>query len=79
MQARYLVVPHEGVWKINFDNRWFGPFQTRDAAVAQAIENAREAGKLGHKDAEVLEMVRPGVFDRVWHAALDGTAQPAAE
>jgi len=73
--ARYLVIPHEGLWKINFNNQYYGPFTTREAAVAMAVETAGKAAADGHPTAEVLEMTGPGAFTKLWSWAEDGKAK----
>lgn len=62
--ARYIVLEHEGVWKINLDNRYYGPFHTADAAVASATATARKAAEGGYP-ASVL-MMRGTAFDTLW-------------
>ena len=62
--ARYIVLEHEGVWKINLDNRYYGPFPTQEAAAESAIETARKASKDGYP-ASVL-LMRGTQFDTLW-------------
>jgi hypothetical protein len=62
--ARYVVLEHEGVWKINLDNRYYGPFDTREAAIESATATARKAGDSGYP-AAVLVM-HGTQFDVVW-------------
>lgn len=63
--ARYIVLEHAGQWKINLNNQYFGPFPTREAAVDNATQGAREAAAQGF-DARVMVMTSPGAFDTVW-------------
>ena len=72
--ARYIVLHHEGVWKINLDNRYYGPFETKDAAVDSATDTARKAGAAGYP-ASVLLMAE-GSFELLWSTA---TEPPAVE
>lgn len=62
--ARYIVVPHEGVWKINLDNQYYGPFPTEALAVASATDTARKAGDAGYP-ASVLLMAGTQ-FETLW-------------
>lgn len=62
--ARYIVLEHEGGWKINLDNRYYGPFATREAAVASATETARKAGEGGYP-ASVL-LMQGTKFETLW-------------
>lgn len=62
--ARYIIVPHEGVWKINLDNRYFGPFDSQEKAQETAMATARKASDGGYP-ATVL-LMREGGFDTLW-------------
>lgn len=64
--ARYIVLEHEGVWKINLDNRYYGPFATQAQAVESATATAREASAKGYPTAVLL--MRNGQFDTLWDA-----------
>lgn len=68
--ARYIVLHHDGAWKINLDNRYFGPFATREAALDSATETARKAGEAGYP-ASVLLMT-DGRFDTHWSSEKTG-------
>ncbi|AEG49257.1 hypothetical protein Sphch_1569 [Sphingobium chlorophenolicum L-1] len=65
--ARYIVLEHEGVWKINLDNRYYGPFATREAAVESATGTAQKAGAAGYP-ASVL-LMRGTDFETLWTSA----------
>jgi hypothetical protein len=62
--ARYIVLEHEGVWKINLDNRYYGPFQTRQAAVENATGTAQKAAEAGYP-ASVL-LMKGTDFETLW-------------
>lgn len=62
--ARYIVLEHEGVWKINLDNRYYGPFDTREAAVESATGTARKASEAGYP-ASVL-LMQGTAFETLW-------------
>ena len=62
--ARYIVLEHEGVWKINLDNRYYGPFLTQEAAVESATGTARKASEGGYP-ASVL-LMRGTQFETLW-------------
>lgn len=53
--ARYIVMHHGGEWKINLDNRYYGPFATVEAAAEMAVDTARKAADAGF-DARVMMM-----------------------
>lgn len=63
-KARYVVLQDKGAWKINLDNRYYGPFATADAAEKMAIETAAQATEQGF-DATVLLMFGM-VLKQVW-------------
>lgn len=66
-KARYVVLQDKGEWKINLDNRYYGPFHTADEAEKMAIETARGAAERGF-EASVLIMF--GMVTRtVWSSA----------
>ncbi|KKW92332.1 MULTISPECIES: hypothetical protein [Sphingobium] len=71
--ARYIVLEHEGVWKINLDNRYYGPFPTCEAAVESATGTARKASEAGYP-ASVL-LMRGSAFETVWSSVADTTQQ----
>ncbi|HKY79997.1 MAG TPA: DUF2188 domain-containing protein [Sphingobium sp.] len=62
--ARYIVLEHEGTWKINLDNRYYGPFATREAAVESATGTARKASEGGYP-ASVL-LMQGTQFETLW-------------
>ncbi|WHO39825.1 DUF2188 domain-containing protein [Sphingobium sp. AP49] len=62
--ARYIVLAHEGVWKINLNNSYFGPFDSQQAAVDSATDTARKAADSGYP-ASVL-LMNGTAFDIVW-------------
>lgn len=62
--ARYIVLHHDGAWKINLNNIYYGPFATRDAALESATDTARKASEGGYP-ASVLTM-EEGDFQTMW-------------
>lgn len=62
--ARYIVLAHDGVWKINLDNTYYGPFATQAAAVESATDTARKASEGGYP-ASVL-LMRGTEFETLW-------------
>lgn len=69
--ARYIVLEHEGVWKINLDNKYYGPFATQAEALESATGTAQEAADAGYP-ASVL-LMKGTDFDTVW-TSLSPTA-----
>lgn len=62
--ARYIVLQHEGVWKINLNNRYYGPFATQEAAVKSATGTAQKASAAGYP-ASVL-LMKGTDFEILW-------------
>ena len=49
----YYVLLHEKQWKINCRGEHFGPYETREAAIKDAIDRAQKAGETNADGAEV--------------------------
>ncbi len=62
--ARYIVLAHEGVWKINLDNKYYGPFPTQAEAVESARGTAQKAAGAGYP-ASVL-LMQGTQFETLW-------------
>ena len=46
-QEQYLITCHDNEWKISFNGRLYGPYESRDAAIEAAIEVAQAMGDIG--------------------------------
>ncbi|CAN5441927.1 hypothetical protein BH10PSE12_BH10PSE12_23420 [soil metagenome] len=68
--ARYIVMHHGGEWKINLDNRYYGPFETVEEAAEMAVDTARKAAEAGYQ-ASVLMMYGKRL-ERLWPTAEKG-------
>ena len=44
---QYLILLHNDEWKIKFNGRLYGPYESRDAALEAAIEVAEAMGDIG--------------------------------
>lgn len=66
--ARYIVLQHDGAWRINLNNLYYGPYEDRDMAVTTAAKTAREASLTGHR-AQVLLATERGMFRLLWDSA----------
>ncbi|RVT40300.1 DUF2188 domain-containing protein [Sphingobium algorifonticola] len=62
--ARYIVIQHDGAWKINLDNRYYGPFATRKIAVEMAIDTAQKADAAGYPSSALL--MTGTAFEPLW-------------
>ncbi len=52
-RARYYVVIHSGEWKINYEGKHYGPYETQKGAIRAAVDAAHKVGARGG-DAQVL-------------------------
>jgi UDP-N-acetylmuramyl tripeptide synthase len=64
-RAQYVVVLHDGQWKISFDGKHYGPYATQAGAIATAVDAAHKAGTEGH-DAQVLVQGQNNQFRTEW-------------
>ncbi|HUQ38247.1 MAG TPA: DUF2188 domain-containing protein [Aestuariivirga sp.] len=49
---QYLIVRDNGEWKITFNGKQYGPYESQDAAVEAAVDAAYAMGEIGI-DAQV--------------------------
>lgn len=64
-RAQYVVVSHQGQWKISYNGQHHGPYSTQKAAIRAAVDAAHKAGNLGH-DAQVLIQGENNQFRTEW-------------
>ncbi|MGJ0513110.1 DUF2188 domain-containing protein [Methylocystis sp.] len=64
-RAQYFVVLHEGQWKITFNGKHYGPYNSQKDAIRASVDAAHKAGKLGD-DAQVLIQGTNGLFRTEW-------------
>lgn len=62
--ARYIVMNHDGEWKINLDNTYYGPFKTKEIAVDMAVDTAKKAGAAGYPASALL--MTGATFEPLW-------------
>jgi hypothetical protein len=74
-RARYYVVLHEGQWKINFENKHYGPYDTQRKAIRTAVDWAHSAGRNGH-DAQVLVQGQDNQWRAEWTYGNDPYPPP---
>jgi hypothetical protein len=65
--AQYIVVRHQGQWKISLAGTHYGPYTTQKDAICAAVEAAYEAGRMG-LDGQVLIQDR---FRKEWTYGRD--------
>ena len=44
---QYLILRHDDEWKISFNGKLYGPYESREAAVEAAIEVAQAMADIG--------------------------------
>lgn len=64
-RARYVVVKHQGEWKISYNQKHYGPYATQKAAIKIAVDAAHKAGQKGH-DSQVLIQGEDNRFRTEW-------------
>lgn len=64
-RTQYVVIHHQGQWKISFEGKLYGPYDTQAAAIRKAVDAAHEAGKKGH-DSQVLIQGTDNKFRTEW-------------
>lgn len=64
-RIQYVVVHHNGAWKISFNGQHHGPYDNQKAAITVAVNAANESGRQGH-DAQVLVQGANNQFRTEW-------------
>lgn len=64
-RAQYFVVLHQGQWKISFEGKHYGPYDTQRDAIRDAVDTAKKSGDSGH-DAQVLVQGENNQFRTEW-------------
>jgi len=64
-RVQYIVVRHQGQWKISHEGKHHGPYDTQRAAIRAAVDAAHKAGQQGH-DAQVLVQGEDNKFRTEW-------------
>jgi hypothetical protein len=66
LRAQYIVVEHDGLWKVKFEGRHFGPYENQRAAVHAAIEAAERAPKSGYEPRVMVQSRLTGQLHVEW-------------
>ena len=66
LRTQYIVLEHDGVWKIRFEGRHFGPYANERAAVHAAIEAAERAPKSGYDPRVMVQSSLTGQLRVEW-------------
>lgn len=74
-RLQYVVVLHQNQWKISFQGKHYGPYQTQKAAIRSAVDAAHKAGK-GGSDAQVLIQGTDNKFRTEWTYGNDPYPPP---
>src|SRR5262245_25703789 len=66
LRTQYVVVEHDGLWKIRFEGRHFGPYPNERAAIHAAIEAAERAPKASYEPRVMTQSRRTGELHVEW-------------
>ena len=66
LRTQYIVLEHDGAWKIRFEGRHFGPYPNERAAVHAAIEAAERAPKSGYAPRVMVQSSLTGQLHVEW-------------
>ena len=69
-KIEYLVVLHEGDWTVRRDGKAYGPYPSREAALASAIGAAQMSGQ-NDRAAQVLSQDEEGEVQAEWTFGVD--------
>jgi len=72
---KYFVVLHEGKWKISYDGKHYGPYDTQRLAYLSAAEAAKKAGDKGDQ-AQVFIQGKDNQFRAEWTYGKDPYPPP---
>lgn len=74
-RAQYVVVLHQGEWKISLEGKHYGPYRTQGDAVRAAVDAAHKSGRDG-LDAQVLIQNEQNKFRTEWTYGRDPYPPP---
>lgn len=74
-RAEYYVVLHQGQWKIKFEDKHYGPYETQKAAIEVAVKAAKEAWGKGYQ-SQVLVQGQNNQFRTEWTYGNDPRRTP---
>src|SRR5688572_734013 len=66
LRTQYIVLEHDGAWKIRFEGRHFGPYPNERAAVHAAIEAAERAPKSSYDSRVMVQSSLTGQLHVEW-------------
>jgi hypothetical protein len=64
-RVQYVVVLHQGEWKISHEGKHYGPYRTQADAIKAAVKSAHTSGENGH-NAQVLVQGKDNKFRTEW-------------
>jgi len=73
--AAGFVVRHQNEWKISYNGKHYGPYDTQKQAIRDAVDAAYKAGQKGH-DAQVLVQGTDSKFRTEWTYGNDPYPPP---
>ena len=83
LRTQYIVLEHDGAWKIRFEGQHFGPYPSERTAVFAAIEAAERAPKSSYEARVMVQSRLTGQLTVVWTYGdthpVDMPSRPAAQ
>lgn len=74
-RTQYVVVQHQGEWKISLNGEHHGPYATQKLAIRAAVDAAHKEGQAG-RDAQVLIQGQNNQFRTEWTYGHDPYPPP---
>lgn len=74
-RTQYVVVLHNGEWKISLNGKHYGPYGTQKAAIRAAVDAAHKHGSKGY-DSQVLVQGQNNQFRTEWTYGNDPYPPP---
>ena len=72
---QYYVVLHDDQWKVTYDGKRYGPYDTQREAYSDAVEAAKHEGSKGHQ-AQVFIQGGDNEFRVEWTYGRDPYPPP---
>jgi hypothetical protein len=75
-RTQYVVVLHQGEWKISLGGKHYGPYRTQREAIREAVDTARKEGQSNADGAQVLVQGEDNRFRTEWTYGKDPYPPP---
>ncbi len=75
-RSQYVVVRHQGEWRISLAGKHYGPYRTQLEAIRSAVDAAQKAGASNPDGAQVLVQGEDNRFRTEWTYGKDPYPPP---